>query len=98
MVLTEVVERGSIDLPTAIERLSSGPARILGLEEHGGPVAPGRPANLMVFDPASEWRVGDHPFHSMARNCAFIGRTVRGRVVHTLLRGSFTVREGTPTR
>jgi dihydroorotase len=98
VVLTELVERGSIDLPTAVERLSSGPARILGLEDHGGPVAPGRPANLVIFDPASEWTVGDDGFHSMARNCAFTGRTVRGRVVHTLLRGSFTVREGTPTR
>jgi dihydroorotase len=61
-------------------------------------VEPGRPANLVVFDPAAEWVVGDRPFHSMARNSAFAGRALRGRVLHTLLRGTFTVREGEPTR
>jgi dihydroorotase len=98
VVLTELVEPGVVDLLTAVERLSSAPARILGLEEHGGPVAPGRPANLVVFDPASRWTVGDGPFRSMARNSAFAGRKVRGRVVHTMLRGEFTVKEGQPTR
>jgi len=98
VVLTELVEPGVIDLLTAVERLSSAPAMILGLEEHGGPVAPGRPANLVVFDPASGWTVGERPFQSMARNSAFAGRKVRGRVVHTMLRGEFTVREGQPTR
>jgi dihydroorotase len=98
VVLTELVEPGVIDLPTALDRLSARPARILGLDEHGGPVAPGRPANLVVFDPSAEWTVGAEPFRSMARNSAFTGRTLRGRVVHTLLRGTFTVKEGRPTR
>jgi dihydroorotase len=98
VVFTELVEPGIIDPSTAIARLSTGPARILGLDEHGGPIAPGRPANLVVFDPASEWTVGERPFHSMGRNSAFAGRRLRGRVVHTLLRGSFTVKEGEPVR
>jgi dihydroorotase len=98
VVLTELVEPGVIDLPTALDRLSARPARILGLDEHGGPVAPGRPANLVVFDPSAEWTVGAERFRSMARNSAFTGRTLRGRVVHTLLRGTFTVKEGRPTR
>ena len=87
-----------IDLLTAIDRLSTRPGRILGLEEHGGPVAVGHPANLVVFDPAAEWTVGERPFHSMARNSAFTGRRLRGEVVHTMLRGMFTVKEGRPTR
>jgi dihydroorotase len=98
VVLTELVEPGVIDVVTAIRRLSTVPAHILGLSEHGGPVAPGRPANLTVFDPAEEWTVGERPFHSMGRNCAFTGRQVKGRVLHTVLRGAFTVRDGEPTR
>lgn len=86
------------DLATVIDRMSVAPARILGLDEHGGPVASGRPANLVAFDPAAEWTVGDRPFASKGRNSAFLGRTLRGRVVHTLLRGTFTVRDGEPTR
>jgi dihydroorotase len=89
------------DLDLVVERMSSGPAAVLGLDEHGGPVAPGRPANLVLFDPAAEWTVGERPFASFAskgRNSAFLGRTLRGRVVHTLLRGEFTVHDGEATR
>jgi dihydroorotase len=85
------------DAALTIERLSARPARVLGLEEHGGPVVPGRPANLVVFDPAAGWTVGDRPMASRGRNSAFLGRTLRGRVIHTLLRGRFTVREGEAT-
>jgi dihydroorotase len=85
------------DLATSVERLSTAPARILGLDDQGGPVAPGRPANLVLFDPEAEWIVGERPFASKGENSAFLGRTTRGRVVHTLLRGRFTVRDGEAT-
>jgi dihydroorotase len=98
VVLTELVEPGVMDLATAIARMSTAPARILLLTDHGGPVAPGRPANLVAFDPAAEWVVGERPFASKSRNSAFAGRRLRGRVVHTMLRGEFTVRDGAPTR
>jgi dihydroorotase len=98
VVLTELVGPGLLTLTAAIERMSTRPASILGLDEQGGPLAPGRPANLVVFDPAAEWTVGEKPFHSMARNSAFLGRALKGRVLHTMLRGTFTVREGEPTR
>jgi dihydroorotase len=93
-VLTELVEPGNIDLAGAVRALSTTPAGILGLDDHGGPVAPGHGANLTIFDPASEWVVGERPFASRGRNSAFWGRTLRGRVVHTMLEGRFTVREG----
>ena len=86
------------DLPMVVERMSSAPARILGLDDHGGPIEPGRDANLVAFDPAAEWTVGERPFASRGRNSAFLGRTLRGRVLHTILRGTFTVRDGEATR
>jgi dihydroorotase len=97
-VLTNLVEPGVIDLPTAVRALSTTPAHILRLSEHGGPVEPGRPANLVAFDQAAEWSPGERPFHSLGRNSAFQGRPLRGRVRHTMLRGEFTVRDGEPTR
>jgi dihydroorotase len=98
VILTELVEPGILDLPTAIERLSTTPARILGLADQGGPVEPGRSANLVAFDPSAEWTVGERPFASKGRNSAFLGRRLRGRVVHTVYRGEFTVRDGEATR
>jgi dihydroorotase len=78
--------------------MSTVPARILRLDDQGGPVAPGRPATVMVFDPAAQWTVGERPFFSRSRNSAFNGTKLRGRVVHTMLRGQLTVRDGDPTR
>jgi dihydroorotase len=97
--LSATLEALDGDLPAVVGRMSSSPARILGLlDEHGGPVTPGRPANLAVFDPAAEWTVGERPFASKGRNSAFLGRTLRGRVLHTIRRGDFTVRDGEATR
>jgi dihydroorotase len=97
VVLTELVDPGTITLTRAIEAMSSAPARILGAREHGGPIEPGRPANLVVFDPAERWTV-EAPFVSKARNSAFLGRELTGRVRYTLLRGELTVAEGKATR
>jgi dihydroorotase len=97
VVLTELVAGGHIELLRAVELLSTAPARILGAAEHGGPIDVGRPANLVVFDPDESWTV-EPPFASKARNTAFLGRILRGRVRFTLLRGDLTVREGKATR
>jgi len=97
VVLTELVEPGILTLARALEAMSTAPARILGAGDHGGPIEPGRPANLVAFDPGATWVV-EPPFASRSRNSAFLGRTLRGRVVHTLLRGEPTVAWGKPTR
>jgi dihydroorotase len=98
VVLTEMVEPGRLSLLEAVDRLAVAPARVLGLEDHGGPVAAGRPANLVVFDPGASWVVDDRGFVSAGRNSAFIGRTLLGRVLYTLCDGRRTVWEGEPAR
>jgi dihydroorotase len=97
VVLTDLVAPGHLSLSRAVEALSTAPARILGAGEHGGPIEPGRPANLVAFDPAAEWLV-ELPFASRSRNSAFLGRTLRGRVVHTVYRGELTVADGKAQR
>jgi dihydroorotase len=97
VVLTHLVEPGVLPLSRAIEALSTTPARILGAATHGGPVEAGRPANLVLFDPAAEWVV-EPPFASKSRNSMFLGQTLRGRVVHTILRGELVVADGKAQR
>jgi dihydroorotase len=89
-ILTHLVHPGHLSLTRAVEALSATPARILGAAAHGGPLEPGRPANLVVFDPDAEWVV-EPPFGSKSRNSAFLGRMLRGRVVHTVYRGALVV-------
>jgi dihydroorotase len=96
-VLTELVGPGIVTLTRAIEAMTVAPSRILGATDHGGPIEPGRVANLSLVDPAEEWVV-EPPFASKARNSAFLGSTLTGRVRATMLRGSLTVSEGKATR
>ena len=97
VVLTELVSPGIVPLARALDALSMTPARILGANEHGGPIEPGRPANLVVFDPKETWTV-EAPFASKSRNSAFLGRELTGRVRHTVLNGELTFAEGKALR
>jgi dihydroorotase len=96
-VLTHLVHPGVLTLTRALEAMASAPAEILGATGHGGPIEPGRAANLVVFDPTEAWTV-EAPFASKARNSAFLGRTLTGRVRMTLLRGELTVVDTKATR
>ena len=80
---------------TALARLcSAGPATRLGLP--GGRVEPGVSAGLVLVDPAPEsvLRAGElcyrHP------ESAFVGRTLRGRIARTILRGHTVAIDGRP--
>ena len=78
-----------LDLPAAevLALLTWRPASIARLDDHGGPVAEGRPANLCVIDPAATWVVDPERLASRSRNTPYAGRRLTGRVRHTLLRG-----------
>ena len=94
LTLTHLVEPGHLSMSDAIERSSTAPARILGLEDQGGPISEGGPANIVVFDPNTEWTVDPSVFASKARNTPFAGHRLKGKVVHTFFDGRLTVTDG----
>lgn len=98
LTLTELVEPGVLGLVDALALLSWKPARIAGLEEHGRAVAAGAPAHLCVIDPALRWEVEPGRLASRARNTPFSGRTLTGRVRHTICRGEAVVVDGEARR
>ena len=98
VTITELVAPGILSLADALALLSWKPAAIAGLAHQGGPVEPGNPANLVVFDPTQEWQVDAHRLASRARNTPFDGRTLTGKVRHTLLAGDPVVIDGEATR
>ena len=90
-----------LDLPIeeVLALLSWQPAAIAGIaDSHGGPIEAGRPANLCVIDPAATWVVDPRVLASRARNTPYAGRTLRGRVRHTLLWGEPVVVDGEARR
>lgn len=88
LALTEL----ALPIEQVVALLSWRPARIAGLEDrHGGPIAAGRPANLCVIDPAVTWVVDPSRLASKARNTPYAGRTLQGRVRHTVFGGEAVV-------
>ena len=82
---TRLVLEGELTLPALLERMSTGPARALGVE--GGTLAAGRPADLVLIDPGANWAIDSADFVSRGRNTPFHGEAAVGRVVQTLVGG-----------
>ncbi|MFZ9230263.1 MAG: dihydroorotase [Ilumatobacteraceae bacterium] len=88
-----------MDLQSVLACLSWKPARIAGISErHGRPVAVGEPANLAVVDPGASWVVDRMSMASKSRNTPYHGRSVNGRVRHTILDGRAVVIDGVAQR
>ncbi|WP_328460002.1 dihydroorotase [Actinoplanes sp. NBC_00393] len=77
------------------DRMSIAPARIAGLDGHGGDLTRvGTPANLTLVDPKARWVVDPGGLASRSRNTPYAGHTLPGRIVATFLRGEATVLDG----
>jgi len=98
LTLTELVKPGLLPLADAVALLSWRPAAIAGLADHGGPIAPGQAAHLCVIDAAATWTVDPARLASRARNTPYAGRTLVGRVRHTVLAGEPVVVDGEAQR
>jgi dihydroorotase len=89
----------ALPLVDVLALLSWRPARVLGVDDaHGGPVEPGRPANVVVIDPEARWVVDPARLASRSRNTPYAGRELRGRVRHTFLWGEPVVLDGEAQR
>jgi len=94
VVIETMVDTGLLDWRGVADRMSTRPARIGRLDGQGRPIEVGEPANLVLVDPEVTWAVDPALLASKSRNTPFAERTMRGRVVVTLLRGTPTVWEG----
>jgi dihydroorotase len=79
--------------PSGIARLRAGdePA---ATSAHGGDVAAGEDANLVVFDPRATWSVDRAHLQSRSANTPYHGRELTGRARALLVRGRLVVTEG----
>jgi len=88
------VHKGLIDLATMVERLTAGPARVLG--DAFSPYAslsPGTPADLVIFDPQARWTVDVNNFASLGRNTPLDGVELQGQVAATMVAGQLVFEE-----
>lgn len=88
--ITCLVRPGFLTLSALIEKMSAAPAKLLGLP--CGTLAPGSPADLVLFDPGETWNVDPQKLHSRSKNTPFKGRTLFGRVKITISSGRVVYR------
>ncbi|MGC4018986.1 MAG: dihydroorotase [Muricomes sp.] len=87
LTYTELVGKGVLTPMQMAEKMSYNPAKILGLEEKGS-VSPGKIADIVIFDPAAEYRIDKHTFLSKGKNTPFDGYPVKGEVKYTIVDGA----------
>ncbi len=78
--------QAKLNLAQTLARVTSAPARILGVD--AGRIAPGAPADLVLFDPQAPFRVSAQALKSQGKNTPFLGLELAGRVRATIVAGS----------
>jgi dihydroorotase len=90
-----VLALGDLEIKDAVALLSWNPARIARVDSaHGRPISASEPANICVFDPEVSWSVDLQRLASKSINSPYVGRTLRGKVRHTIFKGTPTVIDG----
>ncbi len=73
--------------PNIVRRTATVPARLYGLAPRKGSLTIGADADIVLYDPDTEATVTREGLLTRQKWSAFEGKTYRGRVVRTLVRG-----------
>lgn len=85
LTYTELVLGGYLTPMQMAEKMSYNPAKVIGLDR--GDIAPGKTADIAIFDPKKTYVIDKHAFASKGKNTPFHGRSVTGKVCMTILGG-----------
>jgi dihydroorotase len=78
VVWTELVATNRLTKEELVRKMAVNPAKILN--QPGGRLLPGDPADVIMIDPLLEWEVKAAEFVSQSQNSPFIGRKLTGKV------------------
>ena len=85
LLYTRLVKRGALSFARLIALMCIAPRRRFNLP--GGEIAPGRPADLCVYDLNASYRIDPEAFLSKGRNTPFGGMAVQGENILTMSGG-----------
>lgn len=88
--IRELVDKGYLTLPQLIDRMSTAPCLLYGLD--GGVIREGAAADLVLFDPKACWKV--EKFASKSSNSPFIGEEMPGVIYYTICGGKIVYQKG----
>jgi dihydroorotase len=87
----QLVEQGILSPLEAVAKLTSNPARIIGVNL--GRLAPELPADITLIDPKREFTVDVKQFRSKSKNSPFHGWHLKGKAVVVLRDGKVIFRD-----
>ncbi|MBI4183585.1 MAG: dihydropyrimidinase [Proteobacteria bacterium] len=94
LLFSEGVAKGRIDLNTFVSLVAANPAKLFGLYPKKGTLAVGSDADLVVWDPKREVRIGNAGLHHRVDYTPYEGMTVTGWPVVTVSRGEVIYENG----
>jgi dihydroorotase, multifunctional complex type len=92
LTYTELVKSKILTPLQMVEKLSTNPARILGLPNKGS-IAVGKDADIVIFDTQKEYSISKEDFVSKGKNMPFEGRKVYGTVHYTIVDGNVVYKD-----
>ena len=81
----KLVDEKILSMGDVIKKLTSTPANIFNLK--AGSLSLGNEADILIFNPNLEYSIDISKFHSKSKNSPFDGWKVKGKVIHTLVKG-----------
>lgn len=85
LTYSELVLQGYLTPMQMAEKMSANPAKVIGIDK--GDIAPGKVADIVIFDPNETYKIDKNTFASKGRNTPFHGREVTGKVKCTICSG-----------
>ncbi|MCF7970070.1 MAG: dihydroorotase [Methylococcaceae bacterium] len=84
-LMLRLVAQKTLTLTQGIAKLSSEPARILGMNT--GHLALNNVADMCIFNTSEHWQINAETWQSRGQNTPFWQETMQGKVVHTIQAG-----------
>jgi len=94
LLLSEGIHRRGLSLPLLARLTAANPARQFGLAPAKGGLRPGSDADLVLVDLEATWQVRADDLVQRNQHSPYVGMTLRGGVVRTLVRGATVYRRG----
>jgi len=86
----KLVHDGVISLTDLVKKMSTNPAKILGLDTG---ITAGRPADITIIDPDVSYKIDSSRFKSLSRNTPFDGWDMKGKAILTMVGGKILFEE-----
>lgn len=92
VILTNLYHTNKFDLSLIIDKMSTAPAKILGID--AGSLKVGTAADITIIDPDLEWAVDSCMCYTKGKHIPYDGYKLKGKAVATIVAGEFVMKNG----